>query len=648
MSVQRILTVVDFDGRKHESIDASLSLARQLQAELHVLMISRAGPGESSTGEVINGMESHPINEAPTSDNGQVIRTVANGPLLKIVKTYVVDRAVDCLVLDESCLPRSKELSFDEQVCEVLVEVHCPVLVIRSHASHESEHLLARAAELLVQHHGAAITGDHQQSLSKLQQTLQRELSLNQQEADRLFSELEAARCIRWEREIDRDRPTMMSSRGTWHLKTCSDIQAEAIEFEEVEENWAEVTAASSLLHRGIDARATDIHIDPKVPGEYVVRFRVDGKMQEYCRLQSDVARAIVKQFKVMANVSLADPFHPAESRLNLPPSLHQYEVRLTTAPVVNGEALALRLIARDKLYRPLNELGLTANAFATIYRMLHQKSGLVLVTGPTGAGKTTTVYSMLNVLFTEQQNIISIEDPVELVVPFMRQLNVDTLHGFTMRNGLSTILRMDPDVVFIGEIRDADAASIAMQAAACGKRAFSTMHMRDVTAAITAMRELRVDSKSLADNLTGIVSQRLIRRLCAACQVTSEPTKHERAFFERLGMDAPDEVARARGCAACSQTGYRGRIGVFEAIVVEGALAEAIKQEKDEAELRRMLQHSGWPTLLDDGLRRVAEGVTTLEEVQEMSWLPEVSIDELQPAAETLPGYQRGGPFRG
>jgi type II secretory ATPase GspE/PulE/Tfp pilus assembly ATPase PilB-like protein len=319
--------------------------------------------------------------------------------------------------------------------------------------------------------------------------------------------------------------------------------------------------------------------------------------------------------------------------------------VRITTAPVANGEAIALRIIHCEKLYRPFNELGLSASSFTSVYRMLHQRSGLVLITGPTGAGKTTTAYSILNVLFTEQQNIISIEDPVELLVPFMRQLNVDQRHGFTMRAGLSTILRMDPDVVFVGEIRNAEAAHVAMQAASSGKRAFSTMHMRDVSATLSAMREFEIDRKTLADNISGVITQRLVRRLCTVCCERSCVTKYERELFHSQNQEAPVEIARSRGCGDCRGTGYNGRIGVFEAVVIEGDLAAAIRSEKSETELRELVRATG-ASLAADGLLKVRDGITTVEEIQDMSWLGE-SLPIPQPKVSTDDLYDRGAPYK-
>jgi type II secretory ATPase GspE/PulE/Tfp pilus assembly ATPase PilB-like protein len=323
-----------------------------------------------------------------------------------------------------------------------------------------------------------------------------------------------------------------------------------------------------------------------------------------------------------------------------------RFEVRITTAPVPRGQAIALRVIDRDKLHRPLNELGLSPGSFSAAYRMLHRGSGLVLITGPTGAGKTTTAYSMLKVLVSEQQTIMSIEDPVELLVPFIRQLNVDERHGLTMKVGLSTLLRMDPDVVFVGEVRDIEAAETAVQAACCGKRVFSTMHMRDVAATVSAMRELNVDSRSLADNLAGIITQRLVRRLCPRCGESVPLTDHEGEVFAAEGIDPPELVRRPRGCSECRHTGYSHRVGIFEAVAVEGDIALGIREERSENDIRQIIRAAGTPSLLADGLRKVRDGITSVDEVQAMTWVPDTT--DIRPPEKLWSNeYERGVPFK-
>jgi type IV pilus assembly protein PilB len=250
---------------------------------------------------------------------------------------------------------------------------------------------------------------------------------------------------------------------------------------------------------------------------------------------------------------------------------------------------------------------------------MLRSGAGLILVTGPTGSGKTTTIYSQLHLLAGDGREITSIEDPVEFPMPFIRQVAVDPRHGTTMTAGLRTVLRMDPDVVFVSEIRDVEAAEIAMRGASSGRLVFSTLHTRDVASTITALHDLHIDNRSLAANLTGIISQRLVRRLCPECAAKSPTTEAEAQAFASEGLAPPAELGRAVGCPHCRNTGYRDRIGVFEAVAVAGPNADPILSGASEGEFRNALRSSGSPSLLGDGLQKVGEGITTLEEVQGM-----------------------------
>jgi type II secretory ATPase GspE/PulE/Tfp pilus assembly ATPase PilB-like protein len=280
---------------------------------------------------------------------------------------------------------------------------------------------------------------------------------------------------------------------------------------------------------------------------------------------------------------------------------------------------MALRLLSRERMLLSLEGLGLSRAPLEAVERMRRSGAGLVLVTGPTGSGKTTTIYSLLHVLSGSARNITSIEDPVEFSLPFIRQLDVDPRHGMTMTAGLRTILRMDPDVVFVSEIRDAEAAEIAMRAGSSGRFIFSTLHTRDVASTVTALRDLHIDNRSLAANLAGIVSQRLVRRLCPECATRSPTAEAEAQAFSSEGLAPPAELGRAVGCPHCRGTGYRDRIGVFEAVSTAGPASEAVLSGAPEGEFRKALRSSGSPSLLGDGLRKVGEGITTLEEVQGM-----------------------------
>ena len=329
----------------------------------------------------------------------------------------------------------------------------------------------------------------------------------------------------------------------------------------------AHFTSAVALIARAVESRATDIHLDP-FDGDAEVRFRIDGRLEPIGHLDGDLAHSLITQLKVMASVDIADPFHPSEGHITLGEPLAGYEVRLTRVPVVGGDSLALRILDRQRVLRPLDGLGLSAEGLERLHAILRLGEGLVLITGPTGSGKTTTAYSMIHAVDDSHRNIVTIEDPVEYRVPGFRQMAVDIRHGVTMTSGLRSLLRMDPDVVLVGEIRDAETAEIAMRAASAGKYVFSTLHTRDVASTITALRDLHIDNRSLAGNLTGIISQRLVRRVCPHCRLQSALDESQKRMFSDHGLNAPAEVPTQGRCPQCGNSGYHGRTGVFEVAV--------------------------------------------------------------------------------
>lgn len=392
--------------------------------------------------------------------------------------------------------------------------------------------------------------------------------------------------------------------------------------------DWKAIPGAESnrvieLLNRALQMRATDIHLDAVSSSEWRVRFRIDGRLEHYCHLDRSVAQPLLMQLKVMSLIDTAQPFEPHEGRLHLPPSMADVDVRITTTPsAAGGDAMALRLLKLPTAARPLTNLGFSPLALSAVQRMQQQAEGLVLVTGPTGSGKTTTVYSMLQLLDAGARNIVTIEDPVEIRMPMFRQINVDLRHGMTMTRGLRTLLRMDPDVVLIGEIRDVEALEIGMRAASSGRYVFSTLHTRDVASTVTALRDLRADNLSLASNLTGLISQRLVRRLCPNCREKSRINPAERQVFEREHLELPAEVYHPGGCAHCRGTGYRDRIGVYEVLINEGAVAALIQQGAAEETLRQQMRSAGTPSLLADALGKAAEGLTSVAEAQSIQWV--------------------------
>lgn len=384
-----------------------------------------------------------------------------------------------------------------------------------------------------------------------------------------------------------------------------------------------ELPPGLDLLKRAVALRATDVHIDPASASNYEVRLRIDGLLQHYCHADNDVAGHLIGQLKTLADLPIAEPFRTLEGRLRLPPEFAQLEARITAAPVTGGEAVSVRIFDREQVFRPLEDLGFSEPALAQVREQIRRGEGIVLVTGPTNAGKTTTVYSMLEALGGHDKNIVSVEDPVEMGAPFIRQINVDAAHGVTMTTGLKTVLRMDPDVVFVGEIRDSDAADIAMRAASSGRFVFSTIHTRDVASTITALRDLGVDNRSMAANLTGIINQRLIRRACVHCGRPRPLDDAERALLAQREVEWEGaDVLEAPGCPACRETGYRGRVGVFEAVCGNRPLRNAIAAGASEDELRALIRERGTASLADDALQKAHDRITTATEALQLRWL--------------------------
>jgi type II secretory ATPase GspE/PulE/Tfp pilus assembly ATPase PilB-like protein len=397
-------------------------------------------------------------------------------------------------------------------------------------------------------------------------------------------------------------------------------VQDEAdIKYEDLKQSDS---PALDLLTRAISLRATDIHIDPLEEDQFGVRFRIDGTVAAYCQVDVSIAEHLMQQYLTLARLDNAESFRPREGRLILPASMHDFEARVTTTPVAGGRAMALRIFSKENVYLPLESLGFSTTGLESVKKVLQGGEGLVLVTGPTGSGKTTTVYSMLETYGGTNNNMVSIEDPVEFDVPFVRQVNVDERHGVTMTSGLKTILRMDPDIVFVGEIRDAENADIAFRAAGSGQFVFSTLHTRDVASTFTGLRDLGMTNRTLAGNLVGVVNQRLIRKLCEKCRQATEPNESCQESFYELGLDLPASVYQAVGCDACRGTGFKGRCGVFECVQIDFELAELIANNATEAELRRQIRSKGISSLTAEAMLKVRNGITSFEEANSLRWL--------------------------
>jgi type II secretory ATPase GspE/PulE/Tfp pilus assembly ATPase PilB-like protein/nucleotide-binding universal stress UspA family protein len=628
-TARRILVSTDFSAGTQSTLAYACELAERLGAELHLLHVVPVHnfplpTGRGSAERLSDARQKLERLALPASLSrlGVVCEARTGRPAEEVVR-YAREKGVGLVAMcthGRTGLTHTLMGSVAEQVIRT---APCPVLAVRTPPSAGHRADLSEAARRLAAEFGPELIGDRLESWDKMARVLTRELDLGPFEASRLLGALESAGAVVWHESPAKDGPT----RRYWALN--ADVlgpvaepagSAQAPDDEaEADDEAEQSNAAIELLRHALACRATDIHIDPATNDKYDVRLRIDGRMEHYCRLDRGVAAPLMQQFKIFAGLDVVDPFKPLEGRLQLPAEFEKYDVRLTSAPVRGGQAMALRLLDHVRLLMSLEGLGLSGVALEAVERMRRSGAGLILVTGPTGSGKTTTIYSLLRLLAADGRNITSIEDPVEFALPFIRQLAVDTRHGITMTAGLRTILRMDPDIVFVSEIRDVEAAEIAMRAGSAGRYVFSTFHTRDVASTVTALRDLHIDNRSLAANLTGIISQRLVRRLCPECAQKSPATEEEAQVFISEGLEPPAELPRAVGCSRCRGTGYRDRIGVFEAVAVEGPAAEAILSGASEGEVRKVLRSSGTPSLQGDGLRKVSERITTLEEAQGM-----------------------------
>jgi general secretion pathway protein E len=378
--------------------------------------------------------------------------------------------------------------------------------------------------------------------------------------------------------------------------------------------------APAIRLINGIIAEAarqgvSDIHVEPYETG-LIVRMRVDGVLRETLRMPPHVAPVVVSRIKVMARLDIAERRVPQDGRIGLTLGGKLLDVRVSTLPSRAGERVVLRILDKENAGMNLDLLGMTGAPDRIFREGLSEPNGIILVTGPTGSGKTTTLYAGLRTLNDGSRNILTVEDPVEYAIEGVGQTQVNAKVGLTFAAGLRAILRQDPDVVMVGEIRDRETAEIAVQASLTGHLVLSTVHTNDAVGAITRMRDMRVEPFLLASTLRAVIAQRLVRRLCQTCR---EPVQADKSASALLGFDPGTIIYRARGCEACNGTGYKGRIGVFEAIRVDDTIRRLINDGGDESLIARHAFLNA-PNLGSAARALVRDGQTTAEEAIRVS----------------------------
>jgi len=391
--------------------------------------------------------------------------------------------------------------------------------------------------------------------------------------------------------------------------------------FSQLTEQAPAVSAVNSLLDSAARERASDIHIEPH-PRKLLVRFRVDSVMYDRMTLDSGFHASISSRLKILAKLDIAEKRLPQDGRFEGRFNGQAYDVRVSTMPSVFGETVVLRLLPKYASMRRLRELGLGTDHLELMEDVVRRPYGMVLAAGPTGSGKTTTLYASLMKIDRISKNTITIEEPVEYQLPRVTQIQVHPKIGLTFAAGLRHILRQDPDVIMVGEIRDTETMQMAIQASLTGHLLFSTLHCNDAAGAPVRLIDMGAEPFLVASSMCTVVAQRLVRRICSKCKEAYSPSP---AILGRLGItDAKPVFYHGRGCNECRGTGYRGMIAVFEIMTIEDTLRDAIVRKTSASEIRRLGRELGCRSLRDDGIEKAREGITTVEEIMRAVYVEE------------------------
>jgi type IV pilus assembly protein PilB len=348
------------------------------------------------------------------------------------------------------------------------------------------------------------------------------------------------------------------------------------------------------------------------------IRYRIDGVLQEVMRSPKNIQAGLISRLKVMADINIAERRVPQDGRVSLTVGPKSVDLRLSTLPTVFGEKVVIRVLDKSDVLLKLDELGFLEGAFKRYEKAFTRPYGAVLVTGPTGSGKSTTLYATVNIINSPDRNIITIEDPVEYRLPGINQMQVHPRAGLTFASALRSVLRSDPDVILIGEVRDRDTAMISIEAALTGHLVLTSLHTSDAPSALPRLIEMGIEPYLVASSIECVVAQRLARRLCVRCRDSYRPTKAEltEAGFPANQLSKIRELFRPVGCSACSKTGYRGRLGLYEVMQTNEEIERLTVERAPSEEIRRAAQRNGMVTLREDGLQKVRNGLTSVEEV--------------------------------
>ena len=424
-----------------------------------------------------------------------------------------------------------------------------------------------------------------------------------------LAGEVEIEKCI------DQFYGFELSVDGILREIETGEIDYQSLDAESDEYSQPVVRLVNALLSDAVKRRASDIHFEPE-EGFLRFRYRIDGVLRQIRSIHKNYWSAIAVRLKVMAGMDIAETRAPQDGRISLSLSGRTVDFRVATLPTVHGENIVLRVLDRQSGIVALEKLGLMDEALNTLKIMVSRPEGIILITGPTGSGKTTTLYSILHYLNNESVNIMTLEDPVEYPTSMIRQTSASETSRLDFASGIRSMMRQDPDIILVGEIRDEDTASMALRAAMTGHQVFSTLHTNSALAAIPRLMDIGVKPDILAGNIIGIIAQRLVRKLCPVCKEPYEMSDLERTLLNLKVTDKHQTIYRANGCQQCEGQGYRGRLAILEILHFDIDLDEIIARRGTQRELMRAALSKGFKTLAESGSVRVLDGSTSLEEV--------------------------------
>jgi type IV pilus assembly protein PilB len=375
------------------------------------------------------------------------------------------------------------------------------------------------------------------------------------------------------------------------------------------------------IIRQGLRDRASDIHIEPQ-ESSLRVRYRIDGLLSDVLQLPKSMGQSLASRIKVMANMDIVDRHRSQDGQLRIENEGRQVDIRVSTAETIWGEKAVLRLLDQSRTLLSLNQLGLAKQGEQRLGRLLKSPYGMIVVSGPTGSGKTTTLYAAIKELDPIKQNIMTIEDPVEYTFENINQIQIRRVANLTFANGLKAILRQDPDVILVGEIRDMETAEIAVQSALTGHLVLSSLHATDAAGVIQRFIEMGIEGFLISSALVGVVAQRLVRRNCPHCSEPYEPSPAELSLWNEFGGAAKAEFYAGVGCAQCAGTGFLGRVGVFEVLEMSDDIKRKVSVRASAQEIRERALEEGMVSLRADAVQKVAADVTTLAEVMRCVWL--------------------------